>query len=160
MPQKEDRGKVGKRKDRSFVEEVWFLYGLKVAGRYFGRLAYRNDGQVAQVRFDWAQAFFNKFGGTEANWSLIGFYHTHPGGHPSPSSTDDETMGTWVKSMGKPMLCGIISGDNQKCYLYQRATEDRKDPESSRIVCHEIESKLHVIRGGYKGICLFSGSDR
>lgn len=102
----------------SFNEECWFVFGKNLFGLYIGILHYHSKGTFCRVDFDCEEALSSK--------KLLGFYHTHPGGHPSPSLIDDETMRSWVKSEGKPMLCGIKSGDIQRCYLYYRSKLDRK----------------------------------
>lgn len=112
-----------------FVEQVWFVYGYRIGSYYFGVLDYQNDGEVCEVKFDLTRAFFGKKGIKRNNKRLLGFYHSHPGGDPYPSATDCETMDAWVKATGRPLICGIFSGDKQKCFLYYRET-----PESSKIV--------------------------
>lgn len=99
-----------------FKEECWFLFGIKIRNFYVGYLKYHSKGGMGSVSFEWEDALKGK---------LIGFYHTHPCGDPYPSSTDDGTMKTWVKSEGKPMLCGIKSRGKQACFLYRRSTTDR-----------------------------------
>lgn len=135
-----------------FAEEVWFLYGIRVGSLYTGYLVHQGEGSAAHVEFDWSRAFFKKVGVGESNARLIGFYHSHPGGHPSPSGTDISTMDSWVKAMGRPMLCGIISGSQQRCYLFMRATEDRSDPESAKVKYKEIRSSLrgNMFLGRYR----------
>jgi hypothetical protein len=116
-----------------FLEEVWFLFGIRIGNLFFGFTVYQNRGEVAHVTFDWKKALsfipFLK----DSNKFLIGFYHTHPGGDPFPSSTDTETMGTWVKATGKGLLCGIRSAGVQKCYLYKRVAEDSADIKYKEI---------------------------
>ena len=127
-----------------FVESVWFLYGVRVGGIYAGYLVYQGDGTVVSVEFDWSAAFFKKLGVNESDSRLLGFYHTHPGGRPAPSATDIETMDSWVKAEGRPMLCGIRSGDDQACYLFRRASEDMSDPLSAKTKYKKIRS---ILRG-------------
>jgi hypothetical protein len=116
-----------------FAEEVWFLYGIKIFNFYFGYTVYQNKGEVAHVDFDWKKAFAFLPFIKNANKFLIGFYHTHPGGDPAPSCTDTSTMGTWVKALGKGVLCGIRSGDRQKCYLYKRVAPKSPDIKYKKI---------------------------
>jgi hypothetical protein len=113
------------KKEEGFAEEVWFLFGIRIGDLFFGFTVYQNKGEVASFSFLPFLKNANKF--------LIGFYHTHPGGDPSPSSTDTETMGTWVKALGKGVLCGIKSGNQQKCYLYKRVAEDSADIKYKKI---------------------------
>lgn len=117
---------MANKKDVHFVEQVWFVYGLKIGRYYIGFLDYQNDGEVCEVRFDFAKAFFGKKGTKRHDKWLLGFYHSHPGGDPYPSSTDDNTMDAWVKAKGKELICGIFSGGKQNCFLY-----DRLKPKSS-----------------------------
>jgi hypothetical protein len=121
------------KKEEGFAEEVWFLFGIRIGDLFFGFTVYQNKGEVASVTFDWKKAFSFLPFLKNANKFLIGFYHTHPGGDPSPSSTDTETMGTWVKALGKGVLCGIKSGNQQKCYLYKRVAEDSADIKYKKI---------------------------
>ena len=119
--------------ENNFVEEVWFLFGIRIFNLFFGFTVYQNSGEVAHVDFNWKKAFSFLPFLKDSNKFLIGFYHTHPGGDPYPSSTDTETMGTWVKAMGKPMLAGIKSGNDQRCYLYKRTAEDSSDIKYKRM---------------------------
>ncbi len=97
---------------KEFVEDCWFLHGFRVGRYYFAVRRYHSSGHCAGVEFDFKKAFKK---------SVIGWYHTHPGvGNTKPSSTDHETMRSWVRGMGRRMLCGISSGDEQECHLFQR----------------------------------------
>ena len=116
-----------------FAEEVWFLYGIRIFNFFFGFTVYQNKGEVAYVTFDWKKAFSFLPFIKDANKFLIGFYHTHPGGDPAPSSTDTSTMNSWVKALGKKALCGIRSGNKQKCYLYMRVSERSSEVKYKRI---------------------------
>ena len=92
-------------------EKCWFVRGIQIGDVYIGRLQYHSEGSLASVDFKWSEALGK---------SLLGFYHSHPGGVPCPSSRDDRTMRAWVKAEGRPMLCGIFSEGDQKCFLYYR----------------------------------------
>jgi hypothetical protein len=116
-----------------FSEEVWFLYGIRILNFFFGFTVYQNKGEVAYVTFDWKKALSSLPFIKDANKFLIGFYHTHPGGDPAPSGTDTSTMGTWVKTLGRETLCGIRSGDQQKCYLYKRVAPNSPNIKYKRI---------------------------
>jgi proteasome lid subunit RPN8/RPN11 len=130
----DDSVKVEEEKtEEGFLEEVWFLFGFRIHNLFFGFTVYQNKGEVAHVTFDWKKAFSFLPFLKDANKFLLGFYHTHPGGDPSPSTTDTETMGTWVKALGKRTLCGIKSGNVQKCYLYQRVSDKSPDIKYKKI---------------------------
>lgn len=112
---------------KEFKEEVWFLYGIKINRLIIGFLLYQNSGTTCGVEFNLDKAFFGMsnilrrllpLNKKKCDPWLRGFYHTHPGGDPLPSPIDDRTMSGWVKAMGRPMLCGIISGKNQGCFKY------------------------------------------
>lgn len=119
--------------EAGFVEEVWFLYGIRLWSLFIGFTVYQNSGEVAQVNFNWEKAFSFLPFLKNANKFLIGFYHTHPGGDPSPSTTDTETMGTWVKALGRPTLCLIKSEGVYKCYLYMRSNKNSSDIKYKKI---------------------------
>jgi len=119
--------------EEGFVEEVWFLFGIRIFNLFFGFTVYQNSGEVAHVDFNWKKAFSFLPFLKDSNKFLIGFYHTHPGGDPYPSTTDTETMGTWVIALGKPTLCGIRSGNDQRCYLYKRVAADSSDIKYKKI---------------------------
>ena len=65
-------------------------------------------GEPASVAFD-AEWVLER---EESKGDVVGFYHTHPSGLPSPSKRDDRTMHAWVCSFGKPLLC-LIEADRQ-----------------------------------------------
>lgn len=125
-------------KVKGFVEQVWFVYGYRVGPYYIGVLDYQNDGEVCEVKFDLARAFFGKKKSTRNDRHLLGFYHSHPGGDPYPSTTDCTTMDAWVKATGRPLLCGIFSGEKQKCFIYDRTT-----PKSSKVGFKQYMSKIY-----------------
>lgn len=108
------------------MEECWFIYGKKIGPCWVGRLKYHSRGSAASVDFDWAQAM---------NPNIIGFYHSHPGGSPTPSTRDDRTMDAWVKTEGRPLLCGIFGYKNQQCYVYSRS-------DLGGIVCKNIKARI------------------
>lgn len=124
---------IKKEAEEGFAEEVWFLYGIRLWDLFVGFTIYQNSGEIAHITFDWKKAFSFLPFMKNANKFFIGFYHTHPGGDPSPSSTDTETMGTWVKGLGKSVLCGIKSDGIQKCYLYKRVAKDSADIKYKKI---------------------------
>jgi len=110
-----------------FTEECWFLYGKKIGSFYFGWTVYHSEGTAGSVDFDWEKAL---------KGNLLGWFHTHPGvKHILPSSTDNKTMRSWVRSAGRPMLCGIVCGDDMECYSYYRAKD-------KSIRCKSIKFKF------------------
>jgi hypothetical protein len=110
--------------DKEFIEECWFLYGIRVKGHFFGYLEYHSAGSSGQVEFDWEQAM---------NPLLIGWVHTHPYGFGAgPSETDNSTMRGWVRGKNRPMVSGIRCDDEEIWYDYYRKSDgeiDRRDIE-------------------------------
>jgi len=95
-----------------FIEECWFIYGIKVKGTYIGFPVYHAAGTSGHVEFEWKKAM-NPF--------LLGWVHTHPNDFGcNPSETDHSTMRGWVRGKGKPLLCAILCGNEQACYEYYR----------------------------------------
>jgi len=60
----------------------------------------------------------------ESQGDVIGFYHTHPSGLPTPSERDHRTMRAWVGSFGKPLLCLIEADGSIQAYEYH---DDQSD---------------------------------
>lgn len=98
-----------------FKEKCWIIYGYKIANWTFGFLVFESEGSSSSVDFNWEKICKNKD-------RIVGFNHTHPGNLNTPSSTDDVTMAGWVKTLGKPLLCGII-GTKQFLYLYEKKSD-------------------------------------
>jgi len=99
-----------------FKEECWLLYGVRLENlipgkKYFiGFKKYHAVGTSSGVEMDFETA--------NSPW-VIGWNHTHPGRkNITPSSTDNSTMRSWVKSIYKSYLCGIRCGNNSACYCY------------------------------------------
>jgi len=92
-------------------EECWFIRGKHIGPIWVGKLEYHSMGGLAHVDFNWQEAQRN---------DLLGFFHSHPNGLCSPSSRDDRTMRAWVKSEGRPLLCGIFCSKDDACYLYEK----------------------------------------
>jgi proteasome lid subunit RPN8/RPN11 len=65
-------------------------------------------------------------GREESNGDVVGFYHTHPGGPPTPSQRDLKTMRAWAGSFGKPLLCLIESEGELAAYRFD---DDESDGE-------------------------------
>lgn len=94
-----------------FCEECWFLHGVEIGSYYIGRLVYHSKGTAGMVEFDWSKA-------VESN--LLGFYHSHGAGDPYLSNEDTTTMRAWIRSEGRPMLCGVFGNDKQQCWVFYR----------------------------------------
>jgi len=99
---------------KDFKEESWILYGFRIEYKdkkyFFGFQKYHTIGTSSQVKMVYK---------TASNRYVIGWYHIHPGVKSiTPSSTDNSTMRSWVKSMYKSYLCGIRCGDSSSCYCY------------------------------------------
>jgi hypothetical protein len=109
--------------DESFVEECWFIYGLRLGSIYLGFLKYHSKGTAGSVDFDWHKALTPL---------LIGWYHSHPGRKfLTPSSIDDRTMRSWIKATNKKLLCGIFCQDEQRCYCYYK---DGMDDDRESVI--------------------------
>jgi proteasome lid subunit RPN8/RPN11 len=77
-------------------------------------------GKPASVEFDAAWALARE----ESKGDVVGFYHTHPGGSPSPSRRDLKTMRAWSGSFGKPLLCLIESDGQLRAYRFDNDESD------------------------------------
>ena len=106
-------------------EQCWFIHGIKYGNNLGGILKYHSEGSPSHVKFDWSRAV----------GKVMGFYHSHPSGLTGPSSRDDRTMGAWVISEGRPMICGIFCDGAQRAFLYYRG-------DGGRIACREIPAKV------------------
>ena len=101
--------------EKEFIEECWFVYGVRVGSHYVGYTVYHSAGSSGEVEFDWEKAM-NPF--------LIGWIHTHPNDFGcGPSETDNSTMRGWVRGKGKPLLCAIICDHEQGYYEYYRESD-------------------------------------
>ena len=101
---------------KDFKEECWILYGFRIkfkeiAKKFFiGFQKYHSIGTSSNVVMDYKVV---------NSPYVIGWYHTHPGiSNTIPSSTDNSTMRSWVKSIYKSYLCGIRCGAHDACYYY------------------------------------------
>ena len=88
-------------------------------GRRQGRFWYARrmrptKGEIASVEFDADWVLKRE----ESKGDIIGFYHTHPSGMPTPSQRDHRTMRAWVGSFGKPLLCLIEADSKIRAYHY------------------------------------------
>jgi len=102
-----------------FKERCWFLYGFKIGRIVIGWLKYHSEGETASVEFDWEKGL-NRF--------LLGWFHTHSDSFGlRPSSEDAKTMRAWVRTLERPLICGIMHEQKRKkeflwrvCYLFKR----------------------------------------
>lgn len=98
------------------VEHCWFLYGIRIKNRFWGFLKFEAIGTSASVGFNWKKGM-SRF--------CLGWLHTHPSEYGTiPSDVDERTMRSWVKALGRPMICGIACDEEVTWYDYNRA-EDR-----------------------------------
>jgi hypothetical protein len=107
----------------AFVEESHVLTGYRRGRLWYGRLREPRRGTSAGVEVDWAWVLDRE----ERRGDVIGFYHTHPPGMPSPSARDLRTMRAWVSCFGKPLLCLIESDAALSGYLFSN-DEDTGQP--------------------------------
>jgi proteasome lid subunit RPN8/RPN11 len=100
-------------------EESAVLVGYQRANLWYGRLRQRQVGTPASVAFDWDWVLKRD----ERYGDVIGFYHTHPPAHQTPSARDIRTMRAWVSCFGKPLLC-VIESDHVLTATVFRSDED------------------------------------
>lgn len=99
-----------------FVEECWFIYGVRIKRYFFGVPVYQGAGSSGHVEFDWAKAMHPL---------LLGWIHTHPEGFGAyPSETDNSTMAGWVRGKARPLICGIICRETQDQSCEELSEED------------------------------------
>lgn len=104
----------------TFKERCWIVYGFWIGPFVIGKLKYLSEGETCSVDFDW-QKGLSKY--------VLGWFHTHPESVSlSPSNEDIKTMKSWVRTLERPLICGIMY-DNKKmkrellwrsCYLFKR----------------------------------------
>lgn len=99
-------------------EECWFLYGIRIGAWYIGFLRHHSIGEWASVEFDWEKALESRF--------LLGWFHSHPDGITTPSSTDHKTMRSWVRTVERPLICGIYCEGISRAYMFLRKSMDKK----------------------------------
>lgn len=96
--------------NKNFIEDCWYLYGIRFGRYIIGYRKYHGSGTAGGVEFNYK---------TARNKWVVGWYHTHPGiKNIYPSSIDNKTMKSWVRSYYKSYLCGIICGEREACYCY------------------------------------------
>ena len=97
------------------VEWCWFIYGIRIGNQFIGFSKFSGTGSIASVGFDWKKGL-NPF--------VLGWIHTHPSEYGTrPSGTDDKTMRSWVKGLGRPMISAIACENEIACYDYHRAKD-------------------------------------
>jgi len=96
------------------IEHCWLVVGRRQSSFWLGRRVQPTTGTVVTVEFDPYWVIERE----ENRGDVIGFYHTHPGGRPGPSSRDVHTMRAWVDSLGKPLLCLIEASEEVGCFLF------------------------------------------
>lgn len=113
-----------------FVEECWFVYGLKIFDKFIGFKVYHSSGTPGAVEFNWEKAI-TKF--------LVGWVHTHPSGSTHVSYTDDKTMNGWAIGLGKPLLCVVVCDGQARAWQYWKK---RKSHKSAAVCRKEIDIKF------------------
>lgn len=105
---------------RSKIELCWTLVGVRQGPFWYAHRRQPTFGKPASVTFDaaWVTAR------DESHGDILGFYHTHPNGLPTPSKRDDRTMRAWTTSLGRPLLCLIEADRRVHAYLYQQGSLD------------------------------------
>ena len=118
------------------VERCWMLVGQQQGPFWYARRTRPTRGQPTSVEFDapWV------LGREESSGDVQGFYHTHPGGSPDPSSRDLKTIRAWVGSFGKPLLCLIESDGDVAAFLFE---DD--DSQGRRITACQLFRRRGVV---------------
>ncbi len=101
-------------------ESAAVLVGYRRGDIWYGRLRQSWTGDAASVTFDWSWVLERE----ERYGDVIGFFHTHPAGIPTPSQRDVRTMRAWVSCLGKPLLCLIQSGEELTATLFKDDQDD------------------------------------
>lgn len=95
-----------------FFEQCWFLWGIRIGPVYIGITTYNSIGKTCSVEFDWEKGL-SKF--------LLGWFHTHPKEISlEPSSEDQKTMRSWVRTLERPLVCAIGHGKKFQVYIFKR----------------------------------------
>jgi hypothetical protein len=102
-------------KKEEFIEECWFIYGVRIRNYFFGFTVYHSAGNSGQVEFDWEKAMHPM---------LLGWIHTHPRYFGiRASSTDESTMRGWVRAKARRMICGILCHGEEGWYEFYRDSD-------------------------------------
>ncbi len=109
-------------------ELCWTLLGRGRGRIWYARKVAATAGGPASVEFDGLWVLNRE----EQRGDVVGFYHTHPGGQPRPSSRDVRTMRAWAGAFGKPLLCVIASPEGLAGYRFD-------DDRCSGVALAQIE---------------------
>ncbi len=95
-------------------ERCWVLVGRRQGPFWSARRTRPTRGSVSSVEFNAAATLARE----ESRGDVVGFYHTHPAGPPTPSERDRRTMRAWAACFGKPLLCLIESEGQLAAYQF------------------------------------------
>ena len=112
---------------RVTVEHCWTLVGQHQGGFWYARRMRPTQGEPTTVAFDHDWVLHRE----ETKGDVLGFYHTHPSGKPTPSQRDHRTMHAWVSCLGKTLLCLIEAEGDVLAYQY----EDDESPGAVLTAC-------------------------
>jgi proteasome lid subunit RPN8/RPN11 len=118
------------------IEEYWTLVGLRRGRVWFARRIDRQSGERVRVAFDGRRVLERE----ERRGDVLGFFHTHPDGPPTPSRRDVRTMRAWSSAFGKPLVCVIASPEGTAGYRFD---DDECDGVPLKVV--EVFSRGVVI---------------
>jgi proteasome lid subunit RPN8/RPN11 len=121
---------------KTVVERCWILLGSRQGAFWHARCKRPTRGKPASVAFDAAWVLERE----ERHADVVGFYHTHPDGPPTPSDRDLRTMRAWVSSFGKPLLCLIESDGKLAAYRF----DDDRSRGELLAACELIRRRLVV----------------
>jgi hypothetical protein len=95
-------------------EECHVLLGRTIGHFWYGRFVGYWQGAPSHVDFDPKYVEDRE----DSHGDVVGFWHTHPVTHASPSSTDYKTMGGWTLSFGRPLVCTIDGTDGLRAHWF------------------------------------------
>jgi proteasome lid subunit RPN8/RPN11 len=102
------------------VEQYWTLVGTRRGQIWYARRIHHHSGAPVSVRFDGLSVLHRE----EKRHDVVGFFHTHPGGLPRPSTRDVRTMRAWCSSFGKPLLSVIQSPEGVAGFRFDDDVSD------------------------------------
>lgn len=124
-------------------EQCWILTGSIKKNLWWAKTKNVSFGSPIDVKFD-ANYVMEKEEKSDLirchstrgsiRGSIRGWLHTHPGMRAIPSNRDNVTMMSWVRSLGKPLVCCIAGEDGIRAWWYM-------DDESPPIEC-QVEKKF------------------
>ena len=112
------------------VEQCWTLVGRRRGRVWHGRRVRHSTGETASVRFDGLWVLRRE----EKRRDVLGFFHTHPHGPPTPSARDIRTMRAGCSAFGKPLLCLIASPEGLKGYRFDNDQSKGKELERLQVL--------------------------